>query len=100
LFIEKCQNNLHQQNVIRFGSHTQSSQTLRAIFPVFLSTSRLSQTLLELSKVLSDSSRAFSGTPESTCGYGGAFRMLHLGESNFGAPETSEQVSGRLSEKL
>ena len=27
---------------------------------------------LELSKVLSDSARAFSGAPESTCSYGGA----------------------------
>ena len=31
---------------------------------------------LELSKVLSDSTRAFSSAPESTCSYGGAFRML------------------------
>jgi hypothetical protein len=31
---------------------------------------------LELSQVLSDSERAFSGAPESTCSYGGAFRIL------------------------
>jgi len=31
---------------------------------------------LELIKVLSDSSRAFSGAPESTWSYGGALRML------------------------
>ena len=31
---------------------------------------------LQLSKVLSDSARAFSGAPESTCSYGGGFRML------------------------
>jgi len=30
----------------------------------------------ELFNVLSDSARALSGTPESTCSYGGAFRML------------------------
>jgi len=66
----------HQQNVNRSGSNTQSSQTLRATSPVLLGTSRCSQTPLELSKVLSDSARAFSGAPESTCGYGGAFRML------------------------
>jgi len=54
----------------------QSSQTLRATSPVLLSTSRCSQTPLELSKVLSDSARAFSGALESTWSYGGAFRML------------------------
>jgi len=66
----------HQQNVNRSGSHMQSSQTLWATSPVLPSTSRCSQTPLELSKVLSDSARAFSGAPESTCSYGGAFRML------------------------
>jgi len=70
---------IHQHNVIRSGSHTQSSQTLRATSPVLLNTSRRSQTPLELSKVLSDTARAFSGAPGSTCSYGGAFRMLHLG---------------------
>ena len=40
---------IHQQNVIRSGSHTQSSQTLRATSPVLPSTSRRSQTPLELS---------------------------------------------------
>jgi len=72
-------NILHQQNVIWSGRHTQSSQTLRATSPVLLSTSRRSQTPLELSQVLSDSAGAISGAPESTCSYGGAFRMLHLG---------------------
>ena len=67
---------VHQQNVNLSGSHTQSSQTLRVTTPVLLSTSRCSQTPLELSNVLSDSARAFSGAPESTCSYGGAFRML------------------------
>ena len=38
--------------------------------------SRCSQARLELSKVLSDSTRAFSCAPESTCSNGGAFRML------------------------
>ena len=55
---------IHQQNVNRFGSNTQSSQTLRATSPVLLSTSRCSKTPLELSKVLSDSARAFSGCYE------------------------------------
>jgi len=31
---------------------------------------------LELSRVLSDSAKAYSGAPESTCSYGGAFTML------------------------
>jgi len=65
----------YQQNVNQSGSHTRSSQTLRATSPVLLSTSRCSQTPLELSRVLSDSARAFSGAPESTCSYGGAFRI-------------------------
>jgi len=95
-----CSRLLHQQNVIRSGSDTQSSQTLRAKSPVLLSTSRRSQTPLELSKVLSDSARAFPGAAESTCSYGGAFRMLHLGYSNFGALETSAQICMRLREKL
>jgi hypothetical protein len=66
----------YQQNVIQSGSLTQSSQSLRATLPVLLSTSRRSQTPLQLSKVLSHSARAFSGAPESMCSYGGAFRML------------------------
>jgi len=65
-----------QQNFNRSGDHTQSSQTLHATSPVLLSTSRCSQTPLELSRVLSDSASAFSGASESTCSYGGAFRML------------------------
>jgi len=52
---------LHQQNVNRSGSNAESSQTLRVTSPVLLSTSRCSQTPLELSNVLSDSARAFSG---------------------------------------
>jgi len=62
--------------VNRSRSNTQSSQTLWAISPVHLSTSRCSQTPLELSKGFSDSARAFSGAPESTCSCGGAFKML------------------------
>jgi len=76
LLLPKPLHALHQQNVNRSGSHTQSSQKLRATSPVLLSTSRCSQTPLELSKVLSDSPRAVSGASESTCSYGGAFRML------------------------
>ena len=90
----------HQQKVIWSGSHTQCSQKLRATSPVLLSTSKCSQTHLELSKVLPDSARAFLGAPESTCSYGGAFRMLHLGYSNWGAPKTSAQIYRRLREKL
>jgi len=66
---------LHRQNVNRSGSHRQTFQTLWSIPPVLLSHSWCSRAPLELSKVLSDSSRAFSDTPESTCSYGGAFRM-------------------------
>jgi len=69
-------NALHQQNVNRSGSNTQPSQTLRATSPVLPSTSRCSQTALELRHVLSDCARAFSGAPECTGSYGGAFRML------------------------
>jgi len=43
---------------------------------VLLSTSKCSQTPLELRKVQSDSARAFSNVTDSTCRYGGAFRML------------------------
>ena len=60
----------------RSGSHTQTSQTLRSTSPVLPTTSRCSQALLELSIVLLDSARAFSGAPESTWSFGGAFRML------------------------
>jgi len=67
---------VHQQNVNRSGSHTQTSQSLWLPSPVLLSTSRCSQIPLELSKVLSDSARAFSGAPESTCSHGGAFMTL------------------------
>jgi len=67
---------VHQQNVNRSGSHMQTSQTLFLPSPVLLCTSRCTQAPLELCKVLSDSARAFSGAPESTCSYGGAFRTL------------------------
>jgi len=67
---------LHQQNVKPSGSHMQTFQTLQLTSPMLPSTSRCSQPPLELSKVLSDSAREFSGAPESTCIYGGAFRML------------------------
>jgi len=67
---------LHQQNVNWSGSHMQTSQTLRSTSPVSLITSRCFQAPLEISKVLSDSARVFSGAPKSTCCDGGAFRML------------------------
>jgi len=67
---------LHQQNVIWSETHRQSSQTLLVTTPKLPSTFRLSQTPLELSTVLSDSAKAFSGAPESICSYGGAFKML------------------------
>jgi len=72
----QLENYSDQRNVNRSGSNTQSSQTLWATSPVLPSTSRCSQTPLELSKVLSDSARVFSGAPECTWSYGGAFRML------------------------
>jgi len=67
---------IHEQNVNRFGGHPKTSQTLRLTSPVLLSTSNCSQAPLELSKVLSDSARAFSGAPEGPCIYGVEFRML------------------------
>jgi len=76
IILASATTDLHQQDIYRSGSHMQTSQTLRSTSPVLLSTSRCSQAPLELSKVLSDSARAFSGAPESTCSYGGAFRML------------------------
>jgi len=66
----------HQQNVNQSGSNTQSFQSLWATSPLLPNTSRCLQTPLQLSKVLSDSARAFTGAHESTCSYGGAFRML------------------------
>jgi len=67
---------MHQQNVNWSGSNTQSSQTLQVTSPLLLSSSRCSQTPLELSEVLSDSVRGLSGAPERTYRYGGAFSML------------------------
>jgi len=67
---------VHQQNVNRFGSPTQTSQTLWWTSPVLPSNSTSSQASLERSKVRSDCARAFSGAPESTCSSGGPFRML------------------------
>ena len=65
-----------QQNVNRSTSYTHTSQTLRLPSPVLLCTSSSSQAPLRRCKVLSDSARAFSGAPESTCSDGGAFRTL------------------------
>jgi len=94
---------VHQQNVTRSESNMQSSQTLQVTAPVLPNISSCSQTPLELSNVLWDSARAFSGAPESTGSYGGAFGCyeIWLTElSNFGAPETSAQICGRLQEQL
>ena len=54
----------------------QTSQTLWLTSPVFPSHSRCSQVPLELSKALAHAVRAISYTLESTCSYGGAFKML------------------------
>jgi len=95
----------------------QTSQTLRSSSPVLQNTSRCSQASLALSSVLSDSTRAFSGAPGSTCSYGGAFRMLQdltssivtfwrrwdlcAGQQETSrVAETSTLVSGRLREQL
>jgi len=66
----------HQQNVNRSGSNMQSSQTLLTTLPVFLSTCKCLQTPLELSNMLPDSARPFSGAPKGSCTDRGAFRML------------------------
>jgi len=63
----------HQQNVNLSGSSMQPSQTLRLTSQVFPITFRCSQTLLELSNVLSDSARALADAPESTGSNGGTF---------------------------
>jgi len=70
---------IRQQNVNLSGSHRQASQTLWSTAPVILCTSRCSQASLKLCEVLSESTRAFSGAPESTCRNGGQFRMLLQG---------------------
>ena len=87
---------LNQQNVTLSGRHTQSSETLRATSPLLLSTLRRSQTPLELSNVLSDSARAFSGAP-SRIGKFWSFCDLsaHLRETSTEA-ETAAQLSGKL----
>jgi len=84
-----------------------SVQKLHAILPNtpgdLTSSSNYFQTLpdpLEVSNVLSDSARAYSGAPVSTGSYGGAFRMLHRGWSSFGAPVTPGQICGRVRQKL
>jgi hypothetical protein len=66
----------YQQNVNQLSRHTESSQTLRAISTVFLSTCKYSQTPIELGKMCSSSARVFSYAPESRWSYGGAFKML------------------------
>jgi hypothetical protein len=66
----------HQQNVNRSRSNMETSQTLRHTSMVLPSNSRFFQAPRELCKVLGDSARAFSGAPETTCSYEGAFRML------------------------
>jgi len=66
----------YHRNVIHSRSHQQTSQILGLTSPALLSTSSFSQPLLELSKVLADTDRAFSGDPKTSCRYGGAFRML------------------------
>jgi len=67
---------LQQQNVKWSGSHMQISQTLQLTSPVLLGNSRCLQAPLKLSKVPSDAARAFSAMPESSCSYGGQFKML------------------------
>jgi len=107
----------HQQYVHWSGSNIQSFQTLLATSPVVQRTSRCSQTPLELSNVLSDSARALSDSAESTCSYGGAFRILrgltykliifwsswnlcaHLGDT-WRAAVTATQLCGRYREQL
>jgi len=67
---------IHQHNVNQSRSNMHFTQTLWATSPVLPSASRCFQTPLELSKVFSDSARAFPGALESSCSYGDAFRML------------------------
>jgi hypothetical protein len=80
----------------------QSFHSLWVIRPVLQSTSRRFETLLELSKVLSDSARVLSGALESTCSYGGAFRMVQdmmYRRVKLGSLETSGQICRRLREQ-
>jgi hypothetical protein len=66
----------HEHTVYWSGSHTVTSQPLRYLSPVLLSTSRWYQAPLELCQVHSNCGRAFLGTSESTCSNGCAFRIL------------------------
>jgi len=94
---------VHQQTVIRSGSYTQTSLTIWLPLPVLLSTSRCSQTPLELYKVLSDSARAFSCAFESSWGCGGTFRILQnltIRIGDFIAAKTLVQVCRRLRDQL
>jgi len=108
---------LYLQNVNRSESHTLFSKTFQSPSPVFPNTSRCFLAPLKLSKVLSDSSRACSGAPESSCSYDGVFRMLQdltfrivklwsswdictgLWETS-SAAETAAQLCGRLGATL
>jgi len=73
---DHCLHVLYQQNVNRSRSHRHISWTLRSTSQLVRNHSRCSQAPLEVSKVLWDSARAFSGVPKSTCSYGSAFWML------------------------
>ena len=86
----------HQQNVNQSGSHTQTSQTLRSTAPVLLSTSRCSQAPLELSKVLWDSTREFSGAPSRIVKFWSCWDLCAGLRETSRAAETSVQLYGRL----
>jgi len=66
---------IHLQNVNGSRSHMQTFQTHQSTTPVLLNLSRRSHPPLELSKILSDSARAFPCAPESTYSDKGTLRM-------------------------
>jgi len=67
---------IHKQHDTGFRSLRQTSQTYRSTSPVLSIIPIHCHTPLERTNVLSDDARAFSGVPDSTCSYGGAFKML------------------------
>jgi len=85
-----------EQNVNRSGSNAHTPLTVQSAAPVILCTSRCSEAPHELSQLLSDSTRAFSGTPSGmvkVCSY--SDRCAGFRETSRAAA-TSVQLSGWL----
>ena len=87
---------IHQQNKSRFECHMKTSATLQTITAVPRNSSKYSQAPLELCKVLSDSTTAFSGAPYRIVQYWRSWELsTDLRETSIAA-ETTVQVCRRL----